>query len=286
MSFENFKATLMLARMILLARKDLTGAEFCELGIGAGLTQKGKKVTINTQGDVSAVDTDEDNPMNYGDVDTTAMDLEITVDKTVAIKLHDRDMHEVEVGRMAVESAYAQRMIYKLNDIVDILVYSQYANAGSDNYETGSTAWQWGTDASDWPKFCAAIHKALDDVDAPQEGRFIGIPNVAVQGVRLYYGSRATALGDQVHSNGLVARNLFGLDVYRSRNVQGTTTLHGIAGVKKDGIALAVQISPKIEKLRLEGFWADGIRARVTAGAKVFKPDHVIDINLNATLLA
>lgn len=286
MSFENFKATLMLARMILLARKDLIGSGFCNLGLGIGLQTKGKKVTINTEGDVTVVDTDESSPMTYGDADTTAQDLEITVDKTVAIKLHDRDMHEVEAGRMSIEAAYSGRMIYKLNDVVDTLVHEQYANAGSDSFETGSTPWQWGADAADWPKFCAAVHKGLDDVDAPSEGRFLSLPNIAIQAVRLYYGSRTTALGDEMHRNGLVAKDLFGFEVYRSRNVQGTTTLHGIAGVKADGIALAVQISPRIEKLRLEGFWADGIRARVTAGAKVYKSDNVIDVNLNATLLA
>jgi len=286
MSFENFKSTLMLAKMILLARKNLVGSEFCNLGLGVGLTQKGKQVTINTEGDVSSANTDEANPMTYSDVDTTASTLTITLDKTISVKLHDRDMHEIECGRQSLEGALASRMMYVLNGDVDVLVMEQYANAGSDSFETGSTPWQWGSDASDWPKFCAAVHKGLDDVDAPAEGRFLTLPNVAIQAIRLYYGSRATNLGDQMHQNGLVAKDLFGFSVYGSRNVQGSSTLHGLAGVKGDGLALAVQISPTIEKIRLEGFWADGIRARVTAGAKVYKPANVIDINLNATLLA
>jgi len=286
MSFENFKSTLMLARMLLLARKDLVGSEFCDLGIGVGLAEKGKQVTINTEGDVTVVDTSETVPMTFGDVDTTPKSLVIEIDKTVAIKLHDRDMHEVEAGRQSIESAFASRMVYSLSDEVDKLIFGKYVDAGADSFETGSTPWQWGADAADWPKFCAAIHKQLDDAKAPGAGRYLGLPNVAIQAIRMYYGSRATNIGDQMHQNGLVAKNLFGFDVYQSMNVQGTTTLHGLAGVKKDGLALAVQISPKIEKLRLEGFWADGFRARVTAGALAFKPDNLIDINLNANLLA
>ena len=286
MSFENFKATLMLARMVLLARKNLVGSEFCDLGLGIGLTQKGKQVTINTEGEVVSFDTDEANPMSYSDNDTTANTLTITLDKTIAVKLLDRDMHEIESGRQTLESALAGRMMYTLNDDVDQLVMDQYLNAGSDSFETGSTPWQWGTDASDWPKFCAALHKAMDDLDLPGQGRFMAVPNVAAQGVRLYYGSRATTLGDKMHENGKIADDLFGFSVYQSRNVKGSSTLHGLAGIKRDGLALAVQISPKIEKLRLEGFWADGIRSRITAGAKVYKPNNLIDINLNATLLA
>lgn len=288
MSFENFKATLMLARMILLARKNLVGSGFCNTSIAVGLVKKGKKLTINTEGDVSVVDTDESSPMTFSDVDTDSDDLEISIDKTVAIKLHDRDMHEVEAGRQSVEAAYASRMIYKLEDEgVDQLVFSQYANAGADNYETGSTPWQWGSEAADVPKFFTAVHKQMDDANLPKNGRFLALPNVGIQGVRLYYGTRETQLGDEVHRNGLVAKNIFGFNLYQSSNVVSAASVeHGIAGIEGDGIALAVQISPKIEKLRLEGYWADGIRARVTAGAKVYKSDRVIDINLNETLLA
>jgi len=286
MSFENFKSTLMLARMLLLARKDLVGSEFCDLGIGVGLAQKGKQVSINTEGDVSVAETSETVPMTFGDVDSSVKHLTIEIDKTVAIKLHDRDMQEVEAGRQSVEAAFASRIMYALNDEVDKLIFGKYVDAGADSFETGSTPWQWGTDAADWPKFCSAVHKQLDDAKAPGAGRFLALPNVAIQAIRLYYGSKATNLGDQVHLNGLVAKNLFGFDIYQSMNVAGTSTLHGLAGVKKDALALAVQISPKIEKLRLEGYWADGIRARVTAGALAFKPDNLIDINLNATLLA
>jgi len=286
MSFESFKAILMQARMLTLARKALVGSGFCDLGLGSGLVKKGKKVTINTEGDVTVNDTDENSPMTYEDVDTTSNDLEITLDKTVSIKLHDRDMHEVEAGRTTIEAAYASRSIYKLNDVVDVLVHGLYTSAGNDSFETGSTPWQWGTDASDFPKFCAAVHRILDDESAPTMGRFMSLPNVAIEGIRLFYGSRETALGDKMNENGLVANNVFGFNIYQSRNVQGSTTLHGLAGVEKDATSLAVQISPKIEKLRLEGFWADGIRVRVTAGALAHKPENLVDINLNASLLA
>jgi len=286
MSFENLKSTLMLARMLTLARKALIGSQFCDLSLGAGLVTKGKKVTINTEGAISSADTDEANPMSYADTDTTADDLEITLDKTLAIKLSDRDMREVEAGKQTVESAYANQMMYRLNDDVDVLVHGLYATAGSDSFESGSTPWQWGSNAADWPNFCASIHKSLDDQSAPSVGRFMSLPNVAIEGIRLYYGSRETSLGDEMNRNGLIAKNLFGFNIYQSRNVQGSGTLHGLAGVERDAATLAVQISPMIEKLRLEGFWADGIRARATAGVLAHKARNLVDINLNATLLA
>jgi hypothetical protein len=52
-------------------------------------------------------------------------------------------------------------------------------------------------------------------------------------------------------------------------------------------MALAVQISAdRIEQLRLEGYWSTGYRARITAGAVVYKPNRMVDINLDDALLS
>jgi hypothetical protein len=110
---------------------------------------------------------------------------------------------------------------------------------------------------------------------------------IAIQALTLYAASRATNFGDASSLNGYVGR-MFGFDVYTSNKCPVvSTTVHGVAGVKGDGIAGAVAIPPtEVEEIRLEGRFASGVRARALYGWKVYRPTVLVDVNLNTTLLA
>lgn len=296
-NFDSFKPVLMLAQLVLAARKSLIWMNVCNLNIGMALRQKGSKITINTLGDPTANDTDESNPMTYEALDTTSTDLEITLDKTVSVKLRDQDKKQIESGGQTLEQAIANRMVYVLRDPVDTLIAGKYTEATVDNYETGTTAWQWGATptAAEIAKFFAGVHYSMDAANCESDGRFCVLPNIAIQGIRIALGTIETSQGDSARQNGVVLRNAYGFDMIgQSPNcVTAASVTHGMAGnLANIGqgvpgcIAAAVQIDPNIEKLRLEGYWADGIRARITAGAKVYKADRCVDINLNEDLLA
>lgn len=294
MSLASFIPKLVLANMVIRARKNLVAAGFCNTSVTVDLKEKGDKLTINTLGEVTSQDTSESQPMTYGDVDSDGTDLEITLDKTVSLKIKDKEKAQIAASGQQLEAAYAARMIYVLNDDIDKLVFGKHADA-TDFFESSTTPWQWGTTASDVPAFFAAAHRKMDDALCETSGRFMALPNVAIEGLRLYMTGRLTLGGDEAIRPGLVfAEPLFGFWIFQSPNCSVTsTTVHGLMGNLPNvgegipgGIALAVQINPNIEKLRLEGYWADGLRARATAGAAIFKADRVFDINLNTSLLA
>lgn len=294
--YDSFKPTLLVASLVLAARKNLVAAQFCNTNVALGLKKMGDQVDINTLSDPTANNTNESVAMTYEELDTTATSLTITLDKTVSVKLKDTEKKQVQSGAVALEQAIGNRMMYVLADEVDQLVMGKYTEITTDNYETGSTAWQWGATpaASEIGKFFASLHKSLNDVNADQEGRFAALPNIAIQGMQIAGFTVETGAGDAARAGGLAFANAYGFEIYRSSNaVSASSVTHGIAGNKADvgeglpgSIALSIQIDPNIEKLRLEGFWADGIRARVTAGAKVYKPARMLDINLNDSLLA
>lgn len=293
MSMASFIPALVLANAVLRARKQLVAARFCNTTVTIELQDKGNKLTINTLGEVSSADTNEAAPMTYGDISTTGGDLEITMDKTVSIKIKDKEKRQIALAGMSLEDAFAARIIYKLGDDVDQLVMGKYTECTVDNYETGTTPWQWGATAADVPAFFASLNKSMDDAMCETEGRFVVLPNIAIQGIRLYMAGRVTSLGDRAVVAGYVG-DMFGMSIHQSPNCVSTASVtHGIAGNLPnvgEGIpgcvALAIQISPVVEKLRLEGYWADGLRARCTGGALVFKPDRCVDVNLNDSLLA
>lgn len=294
MSLATFIPKLVLANMVIRARKNLVAAGFCNTSVTVELKEKGDRLTINTLGEVTSQDTDETTPMTYGDVESAGTDLDITMDKTVSLKIKDKEKAQIAASGQSLEAAYAARMIYVLNDDIDQLVLGKHGDC-ANFYETGTTPWQWGATAADVPAFFAAGHKTMDDANCEGTGRFMCLPNVAIQGIRLYLSGRQTNMGDAAVRPGLAFNEpIYGFWIFQSPNcVTVSTTVHGIMGNMPDigegvpgGIALAVQINPNIEKLRLEGFWADGLRARATAGACVFKADRVFDVNLNTSLLA
>lgn len=299
MSYSNFKPSLVLANLVVNFRKNLPGLAFCNTSITTGLKAKGTQLDINTLNDASANDVDEGTAMTYNELDTTNNSLTITLDKEVPVKIRDNDKVQIESSGQSLEAAIAGTMTYALADELDQLIFGKYTEITTDNFETGSTAWQWGASptAAEIAKFFASVHKDMDDNDCPQQGRFIALPNIAIQGIRIAHGTVETVGGDAARGASTSSIGPMGgfAQVFQAPNVvEASSVAHGIAGNMPNvgmgvpgGIACAVQIDPsQIEKLRLEGFWADGIRVRITAGAKVYRPSEMVDINLDTDLLA
>lgn len=263
--------------------KSLVGAAIANRGIAGAIETKGDILWIIAAGEVATGDYPDTDNITYEAPSDTGTYLTVNIDKYFAFKVEDKEKKQANVSWQQI---YAERGGHNLRDDIDALILAEYANATLDSYETGTTAWALGTAGADVPALMAALTKQLNDAKAPQEGRYFVMPSICMQAFQLYFSSRATNLGDQVLANGFVGR-AFGFDLYMSLNCAGTTTLHGLAGAKQHSIAYAQQIDPtSVEELRLEGRMASGIRGRVLAGIKTFRPATLINVNLNATLLA
>ena len=135
--FDSNFPTLMLARLVALARKGHVGAQFCNTQVTAEIKNKGETITFNTPDDITVADTDDDTSMTYVESDTTGENLTITLDKTAAVRINDRSVIASESG-MTLVNTFADRMIYALNDTVDVLVMGSYTQMTTNNYETGT----------------------------------------------------------------------------------------------------------------------------------------------------
>ena len=144
-----------------------------------------------------------------------------------------------------------------------------------------------GVEGADLDTLLASLEDGLDSSDSPAEGRFLALPANGLQAARLHIGARATGWGDDVSKNGRVG-SFMGMDIIMSNNLTNeTSTNHGLCGIEKESIALAVQIDPSdIEVVTLEGKFAMGIRARALFGAVTYLPADSIYISLNEALLA
>ena len=266
-------------------KEELVGAGICNMTIASRLNSQGDQFHIPLAADVStSAYTEASTTITYEDPTDTVSTLTIDQDQYAAIKLSDEEILQAGANW---QTAYAMRMAHNLADDIDEQILAQYASAGTISYETGTTDWTLGADGSGFPTLIAALHRILDNANASKRGRFVVLPSNAIEAYRLHVGAKATALGDEVTRNGVVGQ-YFGMDIIHSNNLTNeTSTNHGLAGVRSDSIACAIQVDPSnIESLRLEGKFATGIRARAKWGSVVYRPATLIDVSLNEALLA
>jgi len=249
------------------------------------INRKGDQLHIIGADAVSVAQYPASDNITYAAAADSDNTLLIDTDYYGAVKIEDDTARQAPMDIMPI---YARDIARKLAEQweADGLA-AAYAAAGINSFETGTTDWQLGTAGADVPAMLTGINKQLDDNGAPRAGRYIILPTIAIQALTLYAASKATNFGDQSSLNGYVGR-MFGFDVYTSNKCPVvSTTVHGVAGVKGDGIAGAVAIpASEIEEIRLEGRFASGIRSRALYGWKVYRPAVLVDVNLNTTLLA
>jgi hypothetical protein len=278
MGMTNAKQELWAKTIIALLKTKLVGEAVCNKNVV--LNTATSKFHIIGAGEVTVDNVNEDADLTYTEPSDSDTEFTWNIDKYFGILVKDTDVNQTEINW---ESIYADRGAYAAMKAVDASILAEYANAGLDNYESGSTSWQLGTAGADVPNLFASVGAQLDGADAPQEGRYIVLPPAGIQAIRLYGAGKNSGFGDQILANGQVGM-FMGMTVFMSNNL---TAGHGLAGVAGDGIAYKVQIDPNsIESMRAQGRFATLIRGRIRAGHKVYRSGIVVDVNLNTSLLA
>ena len=244
----------------------------------------GDKFHILGVSDVSVSAYSQGTPLTYADPTGTDTEFTFQVDNVVPIVAYDKDIMQASTDW---QMTYADRAGYKLRDAFDALVFGDHATWTANNYETGTTEWTVGADASQIPNLFSSVVAQMDGLNLPQEGRYIVLPPAMRQAVNLWASSKGSVFGDAVSISGF-AGNLFGLDVYISNNLTTATNVtHCPAGVKGWGIATADLISPEsVEVIRDKDEFANFIRTRHVAGYKTYKGAEILDVNVSDVPLA
>ena len=285
MSMDLFIPEIWAQKITQVLQKSLVGQAICNTEVTGEITKKGDLLHILAATAVSTDDYVAGTNITYEDATVTDTELSIDVDKVFALIVRDEDKLQAAAPW---DQIFAQDGAYQLRNDLDVLILGEYANAGLDSYETGSTAWQLGATAGDVPKLLDSLNKQLNDANAPMDGRYIVAPSILTQAFQRYVMGVSTDFGSEVLQNGSMGK-LGGFEIFASNNcTSGGGTTHGLCGVKGNSIALANQIAPNsIQNLGpAEGQFGDLVRGRLLAGHKTYRAATLIDINLNTTLLA
>jgi hypothetical protein len=121
------------------------------------------------------------------------------------------------------------------------------------------------------------IKRYLDEASVPTEGRWGIVPPWMVQKLVLAEvgGVSATAVpktrDDGVLMNGFVG-SVMGFDLMMSNNVSVSSTEYRPMFGNRTAISHAAQVA-KVEALRLQDYYADGVRGLYLYGSKVVQPN-------------
>lgn len=193
-------------------------------------------------------------------------------------KVDDVDRVQSVPGLLA---AATQEIAYALADKVDATVFGLHGDAGT-TLDYSATGIDSGniievlTEARAYMSTVGNVPKGLPValVVDPFTARAVhvaainrGTPNTGAMGV------------------GYIT-TMCGFDIYESNNIVTTGTYAGgnlnaklMAFTRGRSIALAMQQMPTVEAVRLEDYFADGLRALEIWGNKVYRPKEVVTIN-------
>lgn len=209
--------------------------------------------------------------VTFEDVVDSSVTMNIDQAKYFAVKIDDVD--KVQANQDVLAGA-TQRAGELLKRTADQYAFGLYAQAGST--VTDATC-----DTTTILSDISSAARKLDEKDVPMEGRWMVIAPWVKEKLELAGVKFSIREGTPVAS-GVMWANFLGFDLYVSNNVtdptaSGTSTKCLAGG--RDAFVYADQLT-KVEAMRLEGSFDDGIRGLHVYGAKVLRPNDLCQLIL------
>jgi len=270
MAISNFIPEVWTASALDTLKNTLVAEAVCDMSYNSEVADYGDTIHILKHAAVADAAYPASSNITYNALSDGTSDLSINVKRYFAFEVPDLDKAQAKPEFVSKATANGA---YDIADHFDALLLGEYANASLDSYETGTTDWQFTTaTAADVPMMFASLIRQLQAANAPMGARpFLIAPPTLVEAINVFYGGKMTQ-PNGVLTNGFRG-SFFGIDVYVSNNCTNETSSdHGLCGCTGQSIALVYQLK-KMEALRLEGRFSDGVRSLVDGGLKTYRPE-------------
>ena len=278
MAVDLFKPTLWSKMLINNMDKALVFGNVVNRNV-EGEIKKGNQLKINELGDITISDYTSTGGVTYQTLGDASKTLVIDKDKYFAFDVDDADAVQSNVELF---SAATQRAGFHMADTFDSHIASLHTEAGVLNSVLGSATTGINVYANDMVKVVSDMGYLLDYANCPSTERWIIWPSVLWQ--YLIYAEIVAGANYPDSPNSPAYMNSsspgeftrMGFTHFRSNNVEynSTRTAWSVMFGHKSAIAAAVQID-KVEAVRRDAYFADGIRGRMVYGAKVVRPNRL-----------
>ena len=241
-----------------------------------GEVRYGNILKINEIGDITVSDYAASSGVTWQDVDDAQKLLVIDQKKYFAFAVDDVDAVQMNVSIM---DGVMQKAAHAVADTIDQYIANLYSQAGVTNATNlGSAATGLNLYSNDMPSLITYMHRYLDEASAPKQGRWCVAPPWMMQLLRYASIVQGTGFLNDPNSAGLTGLGLPGMGFiwYESNNVvvDSTASEYAIPFGSPDALTYAGQLE-KIEAVRREDYFADGMRGLYVYGAKAVRPDHL-----------
>lgn len=284
MAIDNFKAEIWASALIVALRK---AHVFAAPGVvnrdyEGEIQQAGDTVHISSVGDVSVIDYNKGDTLNYDDIDDAGLALVVDQKKAFAKKLDDIDAAQ-SVNGGAVMAQTMMNAAYNLADIADQFVASMYTQIAAENVLTAVT--NLTSDSAGGEalyELLVDMGVKLDEANVPTAGRYVVVPPWAhglLRKASNFINAEKSADGGAALRNGEVGEAA-GFSILKSNNtVSPTTGTNVIMAGTPMAITFADQIV-KTEAFRLQTTFADAVRGLHVYGGKVIRPDALAAVTV------
>jgi hypothetical protein len=275
MALDQFKPTLWSRRFIVNTDKALVFKNVVNTNY-QGEIAYGNQLKINEIGDITVSDYVASTGLTWQDVDDAQKILTIDQKKSFSFAVDDVDAVQMNVSIMDGAMAKAA---HSMADTIDQYIANLYSQAGVTNATNlGSAAAGLNLYSNDMPSLITYMHRYLDESNVPKQGRWVVVPPWMMQLLR--YASIVQGTGFLNDPNGTALAGLglpgMGFVWYESNNVvvDSTNSEYAIMFGSPDALTYAGQLE-KIEAIRREDYFSDGMRGLFVYGAKAVRPDHL-----------
>lgn len=264
MAVANFIPEIWSKKLLKIFDKMVVMAKLVNRDYEGEIKEAGDTVHIRTFGDVTVNSYTRDMTISFQALTDPMVDLTIDQQKYFAFKVDDMDKAQSNIG---ILEGYSERAAIAIRDVVDTRLIGHYADVPAAN-TIGSTGAPITLDKDNIYSYITQLSQALDDANAPQDGRNLVIaPKFKTMLVNSDQFIRATDLGDKVVQNGYIGE-VSNFAVHVTTNDATVSGCKHLLALTKDFISFASQIS-KVESVRPYNMFADAVKGLYLYGSKV-----------------
>lgn len=272
MGLENFTPAVWASELFVRLRKSLVFASTVNRDYEGGIREYGDTVKINEIGPITVSDYTKYSDLTWQEL-TSAQKL-LTIDRARSFSFQVDDIDAAQNKPNVMPGAMAEAA-YAITDDVDSYIAGLYTQAG--NTVTALTV-----SAGNVIQNISNLQLELNEANVPMSGRFLPIPpwyhqhlvNAVTQGISST--GVPKVFDDSYIVNGFVGE-LFGFNLLLSNNVNNNGTVWNIMAYNRSAITYAGQIS-KMEAVRIQDRFADGVKGLYLYGAKVVRPNAMVSV--------
>lgn len=269
MSLEAFAPARWAAEVFVRLRKSLVFGAVANRAY-EGQLQFGDRITLDEVGAVTVNDYTKRTDISWQEPDAAEKILYVDQASYAAVDVEDIERVQSQAD---VVAALSGEMAYALADTVDQHLAGLYGQAGDSVTALTVTAGNVLTNVSNF-------QQELDENNVPSADRYLIVPpwyhSMLLQAATGIVGHTGVP---KVFDNGMITRGfvgeLFGINILVSNNVNNNGTVWNIMGLNRNALYHVMQIE-KMEMIRRENRFSDGMRSLLVYGSKVIRPQALI----------